>query len=300
MRPELLERLERASLSKFSVPERDIDWRPPFLDDLGAAIPEETLSLYSLPIFDRMSSKERAHLARHEIASTFSISIRFEDALIRTLARMVQRSDPLEPEIPYLLHEVEEEARHNRMFVRLIREIGVGSYPLDGWFGRFEYGLSSLVNRCPSLFLTSVLAVEDITDRLFATWLAWEGTHPVVRQVCRIHRMEEARHIGFGEAYLSDRYPRAGAVERGLVRYLGPLTARLIFDLLVPPSVYVRAGVVPGPREAWRLWREACASQHRSRFRRECVASLAGCLDRIGAIDRHSRRVWVASGLLAA
>jgi len=297
METAFFDRLSKASLKTF-LPERDIDWSEPFGDEGGPAMPPELVSLYSLPVFDRLSARRKAHLARHEIASWFSIFIRFEDLLIRNLTRMVQRGDPLDPAAPYMLHEIEEEARLNRMFIYLIRQVGVGSYPLSGLLGAFEYGASSAIARSPSLFLTAVLAVEDLTDHLLAQCTAWKETHPTLRQVCRVHRTEEARHIHFAEALLRERYPRAPWVERMLVRYLGPVVISLIFDLLVSPSVYRRAGVTGSDYEGWKCWWAARSCQHRSNLRRSAAASLVKLLGEVGAIDRTTRSYWSACGLL--
>ena len=125
----LIDRLCRASEAKRFDPVKDVPWDVPFDEREPQAVPDSLLSLSGRPEFAALSRDQRRTLARHEIATLFSIFVRFEGLLNENLARAIQKIDPADPFVAYALHVIEEEGRHSRMFVRLVEATGVGSYP---------------------------------------------------------------------------------------------------------------------------------------------------------------------------
>lgn len=295
MERELINRLCRASREKTFEPDDDVAWKTPAPDRL--VVPARTLSIAGLPEFAALDSIRRSELSRHEVASVFSVSIRFEDTLIRNLARYIQSADPLAVELPYFLHVIEEEARHNRMFIRLIEQLGVGGYGVSGLFGRMQQGIFALVRSSRCLFFLAVFAVEEITDRVFAEWLDGDELDPMVRDVCRIHRTEEARHRAFTRAMLRERYEAAGLAEKAIMVAAAPFVVSLIFDMLVPPSLYQRAAVTTNERASWRLWWRARASDIRMRLRERCAEAVLTTLKDLGALKAAVYPLWTAVGL---
>lgn len=294
--PRDFENLCSASLEKSYEPERVLSFAAPAPDE-HPIIPDECVSIYGQPEFSRLDGKMRGTLARNEVAAAFSVSIRFEDTLIRNLARYVQHSDPLDPGVRYYLHVIEEEARHNRMFVRAIEALGVGGYPAAGWLGFIQHRLLGVIRSSRPLFFLGVLGVEEIVDRVFLGWQRSERTHPLVRDVAKIHRVEEGRHRAFSSEMLEEIYSQSGAVAKGATCGLAPIVLNLIFDVLVPPSVYVRSGVVASKSEAWALWYRTRQSQPRMQLRSECAQPVVSLLRRLGAIPRVIEPIWSASGL---
>lgn len=290
------EALCRASLAKGYEPETSINWTAPLKPD-DAVLPEGALSIADLPEVRGLDLRRKGLLARHEVAATFSVSIRFEDTLMRRLIQDVQHADPLAPELPYYLHVVEEEARHNRMFIRLIRELGVGAYPAKGALGLLQHMLFALVRWSEPVFFLAVFGVEEITDQIFRDWISDPSTHPIVRDVCRIHRIEEARHRSFSRASLEGAYAGAGATEKGVFVVAAPMVVNLIFDFLVPPSVYVRAGLAGSHANAWRIWCRARGSASRRRLRLKACAPVVRILKSLGAAPATVRPLWTAAGL---
>ena len=295
---ESLSRLCEASLSKFFVPEKDVGWGVPFDDGTGPVLPEDVVSLCDTTLYGRLAARERARLARHELASMCSAFVRFEGLLNQTLSRLVRTGDPLDPTLPYVMHVIEEEARHSRMFARLVQETGCGSFPLAGGHGAVERAGESIIGSSKPLFFVAMLAVEEITDAVIARVLAYPGCHPMVHDVFRIHRVEESRHMQFGREAVREIFESAGLVERQMIAFAAPMIAFLIFEMLVPPGVYVRAGVASSSRKARRLWREARISPRRSDLRRESVGRLVGLFSEIGVINQRTRPLWATAGLL--
>lgn len=295
----LLTQLCRASVQKGHEPERDVPWGSAPAQDPQPILPDTVASLAGLPEFAGLSPAQRARVARHEASSMFSAFVRFEGFLNERLADWVTRFAASSEIGSYALHVIEEEARHSRMFLRLIDELGTGSYARRGLLGRLEACGMAAMRRSQPLFLFGMLAVEEISDAYFARILDAPGGHPVLRAVCRIHRIEESRHMAFARDWLRESYAAAGRFERLALRLLAPAILTLTFEVFVPPEVYQRAGVVSDRRSALRLWRRARSSAQRVALRRECSARLTRLFDEMGAIPSATRPLWQAARLLA-
>src|SRR4029078_1912986 len=96
----------------------------------------------------------------------------------------------------YMLHEVGEETRHQRAFVRLIEQIQPqADNPLDGtiprWIARHA---DRFLMRQRALFCVMLLAGEEIPDLLQKLASEHPDTDPLVRARNNDHRQEETRH----------------------------------------------------------------------------------------------------------
>jgi hypothetical protein len=103
----------------------------------------------------------------------------------------------------------------------------------------------------------------------------------------------------FARGFLRDDYERASILHRLAIRLATPVILAVIFDWLVPPHVYTRAGVVASSREAWALYREARSSAARRRLRHDSVGRISRFMSDVGILDVRSRRIWAAADLLA-
>jgi hypothetical protein len=287
----LLTKLAQASISKGYEPETEIDWSRVVPQD-ALVLPDWGLSLSGLPEMGKIPDGVRRALARHEVSSTFSMSIRFEETLIRNLGKHVQHADPEAPELSYLLHVIEEEARHNRMFIRLIEKMGVGGYPARGLLGFLQHRLLGIIRASGCFFYLGVFGVEEITDRIFAEWVQDAETDESVKAVCRIHRIEEARHRRFSLDALRSAYVAAGPLHKLATAVVAPFVVNAIFDVLVPPSVYVRSGLVKSRGASWWLWFRARQTPARLALRQRCAAPVLAALTSLGAAPRPMVPVW--------
>jgi len=291
-----LAKLCHASVTKTFIPEKDVACGTPF-DGVGYALPESMLSLAGTPELEAMAPERRLELARHELAAMLSTFVRFESVINHYFARFSETELSNDPTLAYVFHVIEEEARHSRMFARCVEELGTGPYPRTGLLGAVEAVAARLIQRRATTFFLSTLCVEDITDRVFARALESENLHPVVVDIARIHRIEESRHMDFMRERLAESYAAAGPIERGLVRLLAPLLSLVIFELLLPPGVYRRVGLVDSSREGRRLWRRARRRPERCELRRFSTERIRSWFDSAGLIGTGSQRVWSAIGL---
>ena len=274
------DRVRRLSeVSARSVVEPDDAVRGSF--GTGQVLPDELLSVAGLPLAETLTDDQRARLSREEVAAIVEEGVRFEAVLMAGFGLAMSRAADLTDErITYVLHEVGEETRHSRLFVRMLDELGArGTSP-------FNRGLLGVVKRLiirsilgrPALFHVLVLAGEEIPDLFQKLSGEHPGTDAFLRQVNRYHRQEEARHLGFARAVLPELWARASWWERLRVRWHAPLIIEVMFDMLVHPGVYEAVGLPP-----WRTWWAAKRSDARLQLRYQATRPIVQALAAAGA-----------------
>jgi len=245
---ERVERLNRASAKRVIDPDVDL------LGNVGDGqlIPDDLLSVHGLGL--DLTADQRRTLSREEVASMFDNGIRFEAVLEAGFAlRIAQAEDLTDPRITYLFHEIGEETRHQRLFQRVIREIGptarnpLAANALVRILDRV--GTRWILNH-PATLYTMVISGEEIPDLLQKLASEHPDTDPFLASVNRYHRQEEARHLSYARAMLPEIWAEASAVERMVVHRIAPLAITQMFDFLIHPGVYETVGL-PG-KATWR------------------------------------------------
>jgi hypothetical protein len=267
---ERIERLSSVSVKRVIEPDTDVVGQ---VGD-GAVLPPDLLSVAGLDL--GLTSEQEARLSREEIASIVEVGIRFESVLIAGVALdLAGAADLTDPRITYALHELGEETRHSRLFVRLLTQLQPkAKNPIDRKIMQRaqRWVLPRLMAR-PALFDILVLTGEEIPD-LFQK-LAGEhaDTDPFIREVNRYHRQEEARHLAFARLLLPELIAKASRRERWLVRHFAPVMVRNMFDFMVHPGVYATVGLDP-----WKTWNAARRSPTRVAMRHEAIRPLLEAL----------------------
>lgn len=280
-----LARLADASAKRIIDPDRDL----PGTVRAGNVVPDELLSVADLDL--DLSDDQRATLGREELASWLEMGSRFEAALNAGLSLLVLQTDDLtEPRVRFLLHEVGEETRHQRAFIRLIEQLQPQARnpfhrPALRYLERLV--LPQLVG-LPALFHILVMAGEEVPD-VFQKYAAEHpDTDPYVATVNRYHRQEEARHLGYVRAVFPQTWASAGPLDRALVRHVAPRFLRHILKLLVHPGVYEVVGL---PK--WHTWRAANRTPSRQRMLTEAFQPILTMLLDAGAFrDGNVSRAW--------
>jgi hypothetical protein len=253
---ERVDRLSTASVRKLLEPEELFDWAS--LGE-GQVIGDELLTTSGIDL--ELDAGARARLSREEVASMLEMGIRFEAVLNAGFAlRIAESHDLADARIRYMLHEIAEETRHQRAFIRLIDELGpTAENPVEG--GMIERVLRFYVRRfikMPAFLLVLVLAGEEIPDLLQKLAAEHPDTDPLLASVNRYHRQEEARHLSFAKTTLPELYAQAGRLDRWRIRHFAPVVIRMLFHMFVHPGVYSAVGL-PG----WKTWREVNRSPQR-------------------------------------
>ena len=242
----------------------------------GQVLGDELLSISELPVFETLTRDQKVTLSREEIASITNEGIRFEAVLEAGFALQVVHADDLtDPRITYLLHEMGEETRHQRVFVRLLQQLqATAKNPLDRPIVRFvqKRAIRRIINK-PALFYTLVLGGEEIPDLLQKIASEHPETDPFLADVNRYHRQEEARHLAFARIMLPEVWAKTTLTDRLAVKFVAPLIVGGMFDMLIHPGVYETVGL-PG----WETWKGANRSPKRVAIRHEATRGVLNAL----------------------
>jgi P-aminobenzoate N-oxygenase AurF len=288
-RDERISRLSTASVRRVLEPEELFDWSSL---GTGQVIGDALLTTRGLEL--ELDADTRARLSREEVAAMLQMGIRFEAILNSGFSlQIADAPDVRDPRITYMLHEIAEETRHQRAFIRLVEHLEPrGRNPIAGTI--VERVIQFQVRRylsMPALLLVLVLAGEEIPDLLQKMAAEHPDTDPLVSAVNRYHRQEESRHLSFARATMPELYARAGRFERLQIRLVAPLVIRGLFEMFVHPGVYAAVGL-PG----WKTWRAVNRTPERIAVRHAATRNVlddllaAGVLQR-GRVPRGWRRL---------
>jgi hypothetical protein len=302
-----IERLSTASLKRIVEPDVDVAGS---VGD-GQVLPDELLSIAGLPeVLQQLTAEQRRTLSREEFASITATGVRFESVLMAGFSmEIVGRRDLTDPRVTYLLHEMGEETRHSRLFVRLLTQIRpTAKNPLDSPLFRLaEKIVMPFLMSMPALFCLLVLSGEEVPDLMQKLASEHPATDPMIKAVSKYHRQEEARHLAFARLLFPEQWAAAGPFERFLVRHLGSRIAIAMFDTIVHPGVYGSVGL-----PTWKTWRAVNRTPARTALRHRALRPLLGpLLDakafrggrvpkgwRLAAgVDRHGRDVAPAEAV---
>jgi hypothetical protein len=235
-------RLLTASARHSYDPGTDIDWDTPPVPGLFWMTPEH-VSLYGTELWDQLSPAERVELSKHEIASGMSVGLWFELVLMQLLSRYAYDLDPRSAHAQYALTELGDETRHSIMFARTCEVLGVPRYRPP----RLTHEITRIAKAAmggPSMF-AAVLVAEETTDRVQRIMMDDPSLQPLIRQVNRIHVIEEARHVRFAREEVSRRMAGMRWPFRELHRQLTAAISYLIIDSMIDPAVYKSVGIDP-------------------------------------------------------
>jgi P-aminobenzoate N-oxygenase AurF len=220
-------------------------------------------------------------LSREEFASIVETGVRFESVLMAGFSlEILGRRDLTDPRVTYLLHEMGEETRHSRLFVRLLSQIQPGApNPLGNWFVRtLEHVVLPVLMSMPALFCLLVLSGEEVPDLIQKLASEHPDTDPLIKSVSKYHRQEEARHLAFARLLFPEQWASAGPVERFVVRHLSSRLAIGMFDTIVHPGVYASVGL-----PTWKTWRAVNRTAGRTALRHRALRPLLTTLMEAGA-----------------
>jgi P-aminobenzoate N-oxygenase AurF len=276
---ERVARLSTASVRKVLEPEELFDW-----SSLGSGqvVGDELLTTRGLDL--DLDPGTKARLSREEVAAMLQMGIRFEAVLNSGFAlQIAEAHDVADPRITYMLHEIAEETRHQRAFIRLVEELRpAASNPFArGPIERIvQFNIRRFI-RMPAFLMVLVLAGEEIPDLLQKLASEHPDTDPLLAEVNRYHRQEESRHLSFARTTLPELYGRAGRLQRLRVRYLAPVIIGGLFATFVHPGVYASVGL-PG----FKTWRAVNRTPERVAVRHRATRNILKALLDAGVLKR--------------
>jgi hypothetical protein len=239
-----------------------------------------------------MSPRQRADLTRHEASSVASVGIWFELILISLLTKHIYELDPQAKHVQYGLTEIADECRHSIMFGMMTEKLGCPAYGP----GRKALALGKFfrATASPAELFAGALFVEQVLDSLQREAVKDESVQPLVRDVMRIHVIEEARHM----RYASEELARQWAGVKGPGKVLGSIRVAIACltaaDRLIHPRAYGAVGLDVAEAKAVAAqnpkWRETKAWAARK---------VMADFTEIGLLDAApARQIYRRAGLL--
>lgn len=278
-------KLSTASERRVIDPDRDV----PGQLGPGQLLPDELLSVAGLDV--ELTPEQRATLSREEVASITEAGIRFEAVLEAGFALQIVRSENLtDPRTTYLLHEIGEETRHQRLFLRMLEQLRpTAKNPFVNRVTRAleRWGVNRITSM-PAYLYVLVLGGEEIPDLFQKLAAEHPDTDPFIREVNKYHRMEEARHLSFARALLPEIWEQARPVERLAVRFVAPLVIGMMFDQIVHPGVYETVGL-----PAMDTWKRVRNSDRRRRMKAQATRPVLDAVVDAGVFrGRRPTKAW--------
>jgi hypothetical protein len=283
-------RLLRSAANASFDPTVDVDWTAA-QQPRQFYCPPRRSSLYGTPLWDRMTPEQRVTLTKHEVASIASVGIWFEEILMQMLLRHAYDRDLTRKDIQWTLTEIADECRHSIMFATMISTFGTPNYGVDRlrhFLGRVFKATSTGVQT-----FAGTMYVEEILDAFQREAMADESLQPIVRQVSRIHVIEESRHIGYAREEALHAMRHTGPLGRYYDRLMLGIVIYLATTGLINPGVYAECGLDPGQAR-----RAARHNPHWRATTRFAAAKVIGFFESAGLVGPGNRWLLRRAGVL--
>ncbi|MDF3297907.1 ferritin-like domain-containing protein [Streptomyces tropicalis] len=270
--------------------QKRIDWDlevDPY-DALGT--PEESMTLYGTPYWDRMNEREKGELRRHYASWQFSQFLHGEQGAMICAARIVESVPDLDAKF-YSATQTMDEARHAEIYGRFLHEkIGM-LYPINDDLQAL-LGDTLRDSRWDMPYLGMQVLIEGLALAAFGM-IRDTTTKPLPRQILAYVMQDEARHVAFGRLALRDHYRQLTDAERREREEFVIEGCYLMRDRLRGVEVLENFGI---PRaEAEELSER---SEFLQLFRRLLFSRIVPCVKDIGLWGKRLQQAYVDMGVL--
>src|SRR5215469_12200708 len=188
-----------------------IDWSLDLDPENPEELPDEYVSIFGSPLWERMSRKERTELRRHSQANDLSQFLHGEQGALICTAKIVQQVPDVEAKF-YAATQVMDEARHVEVYKRLLHEKFDLAYPITPPLKTLLDGILR-DSRWDMTYLGMQVLIEGLALAAFAG-IRDMAKNPLAAAVNAYVMQDEARHVAFGRLALREYYPQLSEKER--------------------------------------------------------------------------------------
>ena len=265
--------MTKASQKFFYDPTTKLEW-PEELDRSGWVMSPELVSLYGTPIWDEMSEDQQKELSFYEMAGFFSLVLNGERPLLEGMSQRMYVFEKNVDVTEYMHHFLDEENKHMMMFSGFLRRYVGKVYPEK----KIPFARETAKGEDHLAFLAKVLVVEEISDYYNLVMAADERLPKIIRDINRVHHVDEARHIHFGRNYIKNVWERftpdwseleVEAYRSWLVDYINAS-----WRDFCNPSVYRDAGIKDGYQAREGVLASKHCRDHRQRASEKFLSGL--------------------------
>jgi hypothetical protein len=198
---ELATRLTKTSRREFWDVYRAFAWPEQLQRDSWCMSPE-LISIHGMDEFAALDEAQQQRLALFEIGNFFSLVLQGERPLVQGLVHRLYLRKTGREVTEYLHHFVDEENKHMIMFGEFCHRYIGKVYPEKKIALPREYAKGEE----EVAFFCKVMVVEELGDYYNVALMRDERVEPFVREVNRVHHVDEARHLAFGRSYLAELF----------------------------------------------------------------------------------------------
>lgn len=269
----VVDKLCAASRKNYDNPYQAIDWPDVLADDDWYFSPE-LLSLYGTEYYDTLTDDQKRRLSFYEAVNFFSLNIHGEKPLVEGLASRLYKKSSKSAVNAYLHHFLDEENKHMVYFGGFCQRYAGKIYPDKKISFPREYAKGEE----DFLFFAKVMIFEEIVDVYNREMSADPRLASVVREINRLHHVDEVRHLSFGRRHTKDLFdefsPSWSAETLAGVRAYLASYLKATWREYYNPDVYLDADLAtPFQIASLAATHPACKARER-RIQADCVAYL--------------------------
>jgi len=209
-RDSLLALYRKGKRQQWDAAER-IDWSQDLDPENPAGLPDEMLSIFGSPTWQKLGARERAQMRHHIQAWQVSQFLHGEQGALVCTAKIVQQVPQLDAKF-YAATQVVDEARHVEAFSRLLHQKYQLLYPINPHLkALLEDTLRD--SRWDMTYLGMQVLIEGVALAAFGLIRDY-AANPLAKSVTAYVMQDESRHVAFGRLALRDYYPQLTSRER--------------------------------------------------------------------------------------
>ena len=288
--PSLHRLYEKGKQQQWNASNR-IDWSLDLDPENPEELPDEYISIFGSPIWDRLTRREKADLRRHSQANDLSQFLHGEQGALICTAKIVQQVPDIEAKF-YAATQVMDEARHVEVYKRLLHEKFDLAYPITP---PLKMLLDQILrdSRWDMTYLGMQVLIEGLALAAFAG-IRDMAKNPLAAAVNAYVMQDEARHVAFGRLALREYYPHLSQKERDEREEFVVEACYTMRDRFNSRDVYERLGL---PIKECIEWEEN--SPGMQEFRAALFTRIVPAIKDIGLWGPRVRKAYGDMGVLA-
>ncbi|MFL6216912.1 MAG: ferritin-like domain-containing protein [Blastocatellia bacterium] len=237
-RDKLLTLYEKGKNKQWNASER-IDWSQEVNLENPLGFPDQFVSIYGSPTWQKLDDKGKAEVRLHLEAWRFSQFLHGEQGALICTAKIVQTVPDVDSKF-YAATQVIDEARHVEVYSRYLREKIQMAYPINVHLKTLlEQGITD--SRWDFTYLAMQVIIEGLALAAFGT-IRDLATEPLGKAINAYVMQDEARHVAFGRLALRDYYPQLTERERDEREEFAVEACYLMRDRFMGEEIWERLG----------------------------------------------------------
>jgi len=267
-----------------------IDWSQELDPENPQQMPDEAVTIFGSPIWQRLGRRERAELRRHLQAWQLSQFLHGEQGALVCASKIVQQVPDVDAKY-YAATQVMDEARHVEAYSRLLHEKFDLVYEIAPTLRALLADVLS-DSRWDMTYLGMQVLIEGLALAAFAS-IRDQAKNPLAAAVNAYVMQDEARHVAFGRLVLRDYYPQLTQKERDEREEFAVAACYFMRDRFLAQQVWERLGL---PVD--ECLRYVSQSQHMTEFRSRLFSRIVPTMKDIGLWGPKIRAAYADMGIL--